>query len=100
MATKTFKLGEVCKGGVITAVTTPKTVTIIAKEWDYSQGSNKSSNQSNAKEFNRLEVIIGTTNAFMRLDAFISDLTTSYHTEQVLDWVKKNSEINTNRYWN
>jgi hypothetical protein len=100
MATKTFKIGECCKGGVITAVTTAKSVTIIAKEWDMSQGTKKGSNQSNAKEFNRLEVEIGTTNAFMRLDAFISDLTTSYYTEQVLDWVKKNSEINSNRYWN
>jgi hypothetical protein len=100
MATKTFKIGESCKGGVITAVTTAKTVTIIAKEWDYSAGSRRSSNQDNAKEFNRIEVEVGTTNAFMKLDAFISDLTTSYFTEQVLDWVKKHSKINSNRYWN
>jgi len=100
MATKTFKLGEVCKGGVITAVTTKKTVTIIAKEWDISQGTKKGSNQSNAKEFNRLEVTIGETNAFMKLDNFLSDLTTSYHTEQILDWVKENSEINSKRFWN
>jgi len=99
MATKTFKLGEVCKGGVITAVTTAKTVTIIAKEWDYSQGTRKGSCQDNAKEFDRIEVTIGETNAFMKLDRFISNLTSSYHTEQVLDWVKKYSKINATRYW-
>ena len=31
MATKTFKIGEYCKGGVITVETTAKKVTIIAK---------------------------------------------------------------------
>jgi hypothetical protein len=100
MATKTFKIGESCKGGVITAETTAKTITIIAKEWDYEAGSSRGSSQANAKEFNRIEVEVGTPNAFMKLDAFISDLTTSYYTEQVLDWVKKNSKINSNRFWN
>jgi hypothetical protein len=32
MAKKTFKIGEVCRGGVITVETTAKTVTIISKE--------------------------------------------------------------------
>ena len=56
MATKTFKIGEYCKGGVITVETTAKKVAVIAKDWDFSAGSKKGSNQSNAKEWNRLEV--------------------------------------------
>jgi len=99
MATKTFKIGEYCKGGIITAVTTKNSITVIGKEWDFSQGSNKGSNQSNAKEFTRLEVSITDESAWRRLDNFISDLTTSYYTEQVLEWIKNNSEIKRRMFW-
>ena len=34
MATKTWKLGELSKGGVITVEVTAKKVAVIAKEWD------------------------------------------------------------------
>ena len=37
MATKTWKLGEICKGGIITVETKGNIVTIIGKEWDYSK---------------------------------------------------------------
>jgi hypothetical protein len=37
-ASKTFKIGEYAKGGVITAEVQGKVVTIIGKEWDTSQG--------------------------------------------------------------
>ena len=50
MATKTFKIGEYAKNGVITAITTKNKVTIISKLWDVSAGTNKNSDQSNAKE--------------------------------------------------
>jgi hypothetical protein len=46
MATKTFKIGESCKGGVITIETTKTQVNVIAKEWDSSKGYNKGSDQS------------------------------------------------------
>ncbi len=45
MATKTFKIGEYCKGGIITVETKGSIVHIIAKEWDMSQGTRKNSNQ-------------------------------------------------------
>ena len=50
MAKKTFKLGEVCKGGVITVEIKGQIITVIGKDWDFSQGSKKGSNQSNAKD--------------------------------------------------
>jgi len=56
MAKKTWKLGEVCRGGIITVETKNNIIKVIGKEWDYSQGTNKGSNQSNAKEWTRLEV--------------------------------------------
>ena len=88
MATKTWKLGEVCRGGVITIETTKTQVKIIAKEWDYSKGSNKGSDQSHAKEWNRLEVNLSDRDAESKADWFLFDLTTSYWAGEIMDWIK------------
>jgi hypothetical protein len=93
MASKTWKLGEVCKGGVITVEATAKKVTIIAKEWDFSQGFSKGSNQSNAKEWNRLEVSTSSSDAENKLMWFLFDLTTSYYTDQILEWVRTKTKF-------
>ena len=96
MASKTWKLGEVCRGGVITVEATAKKVTIIAKEWDTSQGFSKGSNQSNAKEWNRLEVSTSSSDAESKLSWFLFDLTTSYHADQILDWVRTKTKFTSN----
>lgn len=92
MATKTFKIGEYCKGGVITVEITKKTITIIGKDWDTSTGYNKSSDQSNAKEFTRETVAIGDSQANRTLTQFLNELTTHYYSEQVMDWIR--SKVN------
>lgn len=99
MATKTFKIGEYALGGVITAVATKDKITIIGKEWDYSKGSNKSSDQSNAKEFNRLEVKTNEMNADRRLNNFLCDLTTAYYCDMVMDWVYTKTKITAENVW-
>jgi len=99
MATKTFKLGEVCKGGVITAIATKTKVTIIAKDWDTTQGYNKGSNQSNAKEWDRIEVSTSDSDADSKLNWFIYDLTTSYYTDVIMDWVKSKTELKALSRW-
>jgi len=96
MATKTFKLGEVCKGGVITVTVSKNTVLIQAKEWDTTQGYSKGSNQSNAKEWNRLEVSTNSSNAERQLDNFLDDLTTSYYTGQIMDWINTKTKFTSN----
>ena len=88
MATKTWKLGEYSKGGVITIETTAKKVAVIAKEWDYSQGCNKGSDQSKAKEWNRLEVSTTDSDARSKIDWFLFDLTTSYYADEILKWIE------------
>lgn len=88
MATKTFKIGEYCKGGVITIETTKTQVKVIAKEWDTSKGYSKGSDQSQAKEWNRLEVSLTDSGAERKVDDFLNDLTTSYYSGVVLDWIK------------
>ena len=56
MKTKTFKIGEYCKGGIITVEIRGKKIAIIGKEWDHSKGTRRSSDQKGAKEFDRVEV--------------------------------------------
>jgi hypothetical protein len=99
MASKTFKLGEYAKGGVITANVTKTKVTIIGKEWDTSAGYSKSSSQTNAKEFTRLEVSTDDRDAERKLDFFLCDLTSSYYADQVMDYVRKNTTLHKRSMW-
>lgn len=97
--TKTFKIGEYCKGGVITAQVNDKEVIIIAKDWDTTAGYKKSSNQSNAKEFDRETVSLEDSQIHQKLSRFLNDLTTHYYSEQVLDWVEANSTFKKKMFW-
>jgi hypothetical protein len=99
MATKTFKIGEYCKGGIITAIATKTKVTIIGKDWDTSKGFNKGSDQSNAKEWTRLEVSTNDCDADRKLTMFLLDLTTSYYTDQVIEWCESKSDLNKGMFW-
>jgi len=91
-ATKTWKIGEYCKGGVITVEITGKVVHIIGKEWDYSAGDRKSSNQSNAKEWTRLTLMLYSpclsADAYDKCNDFLNDLTTSYYADEIIKWIK------------
>jgi hypothetical protein len=98
MATKTFKIGEYCKGGIITIETTQTQVKVIAKEWDFSKGTRRGSDQKNAKEFERLEVRLSISSAERKIDDFLNDLTTSYYAGVVLDWIKTKVTFNQNNW--
>jgi hypothetical protein len=93
MATKTFKIGEYAKGGIITVETTAKQVTVIGKDWDFSKGSRRSSDQSGAKEWTRETVSVLDSQACRKLDNFLNDLTTSYYAGLVLDWIKSKVKL-------
>ncbi len=95
MATKTWKLGEVSRGGVITVETTKTQVKVIAKEWDTSKGFNKGSDQSKAKEWDRLEVNLSDREAEKKIDWYLFDLTTSYWTDEILGWIRTKVEFKT-----
>jgi hypothetical protein len=93
-ASKTFKIGEYAKGGVITVEVKGKIVTVIGKDWDYSKGSNKGSDQSNAKEFTRGTIDSTEGNAYNKVSMFVNDLTTSYYTDQILEWIETKVKLN------
>ena len=99
MAKKTWKLGEVCRGGIITVETKNNIIKVIGKEWDYSQGTRKGSNQSNAKEWTRLEVNAEVSDADRQLSMFIFDLTTSYYTDEIMKWIESKTKLNKRMFW-
>jgi len=99
MATKTWKLGEVCQGGVITVETSGTQVTVIAKEWDFSTGSRKSSNQSNAKEFNRQTFELDRASSEAQVEEFLCNLATSYHAGKIMDWIKTKATFKKGWAW-
>ncbi len=99
MATKTFKIGEYCKGGIITVNATKTKITIIGKDWDFSKGSNKGSDQSNAKEWTRREFSTNFSNPYRDMYNFLSDLTTHYYAEQILEWCETKSDMNKQLFW-
>jgi len=99
MASKTFKIGERARGGIITAETTKNTVTLIAKLWDNSAGYTKSSSQVNAKEMHRITVDVNDREAEWKLFNWASEESTSYHADEILKWVKSKVTLNKNSRW-
>ncbi len=98
-ATKTFKIGEYAKGGVITVNITGKVITIIGKDWDFSTGSRKSSDQSNAKEFTRGTTDTTDPQAYRKIYQFLIDLTTHYYSEQILEWIQSKTNLQKQLFW-
>jgi len=99
MASKTFKIGERARGGIITAETTKNTVILIAKLWDTSAGYTKSSSQVNAKEMHRITVDVNDREAEWKLFNWASEESTSYHADEILKWVKSKVTLNKNSRW-
>jgi hypothetical protein len=99
MASKTWKIGEYAKGGVIVTQTKGNKVIVIGKDWDFSTGSRKSSNQSNAKEFTRIEVDCEEMDADRQLSMFLNDLTTSYYTDEIMKWIESKTKLNKRMFW-
>jgi|TARA_B100001094_G_C18027387_1_gene718316 hypothetical protein len=97
--TKTWKIGEYAKGGVITVEIQGKVITVIGKDWDMSQGTRRGSNQSNAKEFTRIEVNVEQRDADRQLSMFLFDLTTSYYTDKLMEWIESKSELDKRMFW-
>jgi hypothetical protein len=92
--TKTWKIGEYAKGGVISVeiestFRNGNVITIIGKEWDSSQGYKKNSNQSNAKEFIRTTIHSSyDSDAERKMFRFLNELTTSYYVGNIIEWIK------------
>ena len=93
MKTKTWKIGEYCKGGIITVEIKRKKIAVIGKEWDVSQGTNRGSDQSKAKEWTRKEVQADHDDAHRDLHGFIEDLSTYYYADELLKWIESKVKL-------
>lgn len=93
MATKTWKLGEVCKGGIITVETSGKTITVIGKEWDNSAGYTRKTNQSNAKEWCRQSFRTESREVRRDLDNYLCDLTTYGYASKIIEWIESKVKL-------
>lgn len=93
MATKTFKIGEYCKGGIITAEVKGTNVTVIGKEWDRSQGTTRKASQKNANEFTRKTVNVKDTYAYNEINEFLCDLTSVGWADNVLSWIQTKTKF-------
>lgn len=96
---KTFKIGESCQGGIITVEIAGDNVAVIGKEWDYSKGTRRGSDQSGAKEFTRKEVNVQNSTAKQELERFIIGLTTSYYTDMIIEWIETKVTFQTSLRW-
>ena len=98
-ASKTFKIGEYAKGGIIQVVIEGNNITVIGKDWDMSKGTRKGSDQSGAKEFTRGNFVATDHNVKRQLDEFIIDLTTSYYTDTIVKWIESKVELYKSLRW-
>ena len=98
MATKTFKIGESCIGGIITVEITGEVIKVINKNWDESAGYSRNSNQSNATV---LSTVTFNTDRNTDNDLFmyLTDLTTPYYSDQIIEWIKTKVELKENSIW-
>jgi len=97
--TKTWKLGEICKGGVVTVEVTGQKIAIIGKDWDFSKGSNRGSDQSGAKEWTRLEIEANEFNAQRSVLEFLQDLMHSWAADEIEKWIGKQVTYTSNTFW-
>lgn len=96
---KTWKIGEYAQGGVITVEINKTDIAVIGKEWDFSKGSRKSSDQSNAKEFRRDTVSISDSQAHRKLNDVLCDLTTSFYADEIVKWIESKVSLNKSFPW-
>lgn len=97
--TKTWKLGEVAQGGVITVEITGDKIDVIGKEWDYSKGSNKGSDQSKAEEFCRTTFKANSMNVQRELADELCRLTTSYYADEITKWIESQVNLYKSLWW-
>jgi hypothetical protein len=81
MATKQFKIGERAVGGIIKVDVNGKVIQI--KCLDY---------------YSKNEVQSGTAStddpdAYRKVDVFLNDVTSSYHADKVMEWIKSKAKF-------
>ena len=92
MAKKTFKIGEYCKGGIITVEIHGKILIIIGKDWDFENGGRRSQ-QKNNPEWTRGSIIVTDDGAYHKIQNFLLDLTSYGWADKVMEWIESKVEL-------
>lgn len=87
-ATKTWKIGEYSTNGIITVTVNKNIVTVINKEWDYSAGCSRKSNQSNARVLDEHEFDCSFSSAKREISNRLHSYTTSYWADIIEKWIR------------
>ena len=98
MPKKVFRIGECAVGGVIVAEIKGEKLTLICKQWDVSGGYTRKASQANAKEIYRKEIDSSLNNSYWSAYNTLSDWTTHYWANTILEWVK-NNRLELKRGW-
>jgi len=81
MATKQFKIGEYAVGGIIKATVTGKVIQIQCLDW-YSK-----------KEVQSGTATTDDSDAYRKVDVFLNDVTSSYHADKIMEWLKSKASF-------
>ena len=92
MATKTFKLGEWARGGVIVASVDKEKIEISVRDWDTKAGYNRGSSQKNAKEIEHYTYYLNESKLYWNLYSKLADITTHYYAETIIEWLESKAD--------
>lgn len=98
-STHTWKIGEYCKGGIITANINGKDITLLLKEWDYSKGSRRSSDQTNAKVIETERMHADSVSVQRDLADVLCDWTTSFYADEIIKWIETKVNLYKSLFW-
>lgn len=98
-STHTWKIGEYCTGGIITVNVEDNRVRLILKDWDYSTGSRRSSDQTNATVLEHVTYNADDQDAYRDMIQQLGVWTTSYYAEKVMEWVMTKVNIRKSLFW-
>jgi len=98
MATKTWKIGERCRGGIITIEIKGEQIHLIGKDWNHENGGRRSQ-QVNNKEWCRKTLHVNSKNVRNEICFYLNDLTTYYYTDIMLKWIESKVELEKDGRW-
>lgn len=89
MATKTFKIGEYAKGGIIKVSTKKDSINIVVIDMFSNDVI-----EENEYTFDMEQAKINCTDLERMISNFLHEITTSYYTEKIMKWIKDKTGIN------
>ena len=88
MATKTFKIGECCKGGIIKVITDNDSINI--RVIDMFSKKEIAIQNTVIDKYD----LINCTKIERRISDYLHDITTAYYTDNIMKWIKEKTGLN------